>query len=206
MTARLWGKKIGMTQVFSNDKVIPVTAIDLGRWLVTNVKTKERDGYHAVQIGHVKDRYQLDAFSQDWLKKQNVYFDFIKEMHVPDESAEYVVGKPARVLDLIAQGDNVDVTGTTKGHGFAGGVRRHGFTGGLSSHGSNMGKRPGSVSSYRSQGRIIKGKRLPGHMGFVSKMVKHLEIVQIDQDAHLILVSGSVPGKNGSLLCVRKAK
>lgn len=205
MASRLWGKKIGMTQVFSNNKVIPVTAIDIAHWMVTNVKTKERDGYNAVQVGLLRDRFTESAFDNAWLMKPQKYFYFLREIEFDGDSSALQLGQPIAFNELVNSGESVDVVGTTIGRGFAGVVRRHGFKGAPASHGSNMGKRPGSSSSYRSQGRIIKGKRFPGHMGVDLQVMRNLEVVSVNKDANVVLVKGSVPGKSGSLLCIRKS-
>lgn len=203
-TTNLWGKKIGMTQLFVGDKVVPVTAIDVAHWVITNVKTKERDGYDAIQMGLPRERYTSQAFSEDWLKKLSKYFRFIREVRL-NQPMELTVGQPVPSSAIIAEGDKVDVTGTSKGCGFAGVIRRHDFNGPPGSHGSTMGKRPGAMSFMRSRGRVIKGKRLPGQMGGDHVMMRGLEVVKIEQDAKVILVKGSVPGKAGSLISVRKA-
>lgn len=205
MAARLWGKKIGMTQVFSQNKVVPVTAIDIGRWLVTNVKTKERDGYNAVQVGLIRDRFAEGTFAQEWLTQPKKYFYHLREIAFNGDSSTLVVGQNIGFSEIVTAGENVDVVGTTIGRGFAGVVKRHNFRGAPGSHGSNMGKRPGSSSSYRSQGKIIKGKRFPGHMGVDLQVMKNLQVVSVDKDANVVLVKGSVPGKSGSLLCIRKS-
>lgn len=205
MVTGLWGKKIGMTQVFSGNKVAPVTVIDFAHWFVTNVKTQERDGYQAVQVGRIKEKYAQEAFSEEWLKKPQQYFSFVREIKVDGELGDVKVGQPADFKTLVAQGDKVDVFGITKGCGFAGVVRRHGFTGARASHGSMMGRRPGSIGFMRSQGRVIKGKKLPGRMGNQKQVMKNLEIVRVEPDAQIVLVKGSVPGKAGSLVFIRKA-
>lgn len=203
-TTNLWGKKIGMTQLFVRDKVVPVTAIDVAHWFITNVKTKERDGYDAVQIGLPRERYTQKEYSADWLQKPSKFFRFVREIRLK-QPMELTVGQPVPFAALIAEGDKVDVTGTSKGCGFAGVIRRHDFNGPPGSHGSTMGKRPGAMSFMRSRGRVIKGKRLPGQMGGDHVMMRGLEVVKIEQDAKVILVKGSVPGKSGSLVAVRKA-
>ena len=206
MVAGVWGKKIGMTQVFEKNKVVPVTVIDVSYWVVTQVKTEEQDGYLAVQVGRIKDRYAKEEFSADWLKKQNKYFTFIREVKVKkDQEVSFTIGQKVDFHLLLAIGDLVDVTGVTKGAGFAGAVRRHGFTGGRGSHGSTLGKRPGSLSFMRSQGRVIKGKRLPGHMGTDTCMIKNLEVVKVYPEENLVLIKGAVPGKSGSLVFIRRA-
>jgi large subunit ribosomal protein L3 len=205
MAARLWGKKVGMTQVFSNNKVVPVTVINIGSWLVTQVKTKERDGYNAVQVALPRNRHIGTSFEQDWLVKPSKYFNHVKEITLDGDPAVVTVGQPVDFNTLVNSGEFVDVGGTTIGRGFAGVVKRHNFRGAPGSHGSDMGKRPGSSSSYRSQGRIIKGKRFPGHMGADLQVMRNLEVISVDKEANVVLVKGSVPGKIGSLLCLRKS-
>lgn len=205
MIRGLWGKKIGMTQVFSEEqKVVPVTVIDISQWFVTQVKTLKNDGYDALKMGRIKDKYATQEFSQDWLKEVNKYFSDIKEVRL-DEAADVQVGQLSDVSAILAQGDNVDVFGITKGAGFQGGVKRHGFAGGRASHGSTLGRHPGSLSFMRSRGRVIKGKKMAGHMGTERRMMKNLEVVKIEPEARVILVKGSVPGKSGSLVFVRKS-
>lgn len=205
MMTSVWGKKIGMTQLFVGDKVVPVTAIDVSNWIVTNVKTKERDGYDAVQIGLVKKRFQAKPFAPEWLKKLSEYFTVVREVEVENPSTELVMGSPVDLTTLMVQGNSVDVTGVTIGRGFQGTMKRHDFNGSPGSHGSTIGRRPGSLSFMRSRGRVIKGKRLPGHMGCKTRVMKNLEIVQFEQDARVVLVSGSIPGKSGSLVFIKKA-
>jgi large subunit ribosomal protein L3 len=205
MAARLWGKKIGMTQVFSNNKVVPVTAIDISHWIITNKKLKERDGYEALQVGLLRNRYTDIAFDKNWLTQTKKYFYFLREIAFEGDVSGMDVGQPIDFNALVNSGDYVDVAGTTIGRGFAGVIKRHNFRGAPGSHGSNMGRRPGSSSSYRSQGRIIKGKKFPGHMGVDLQVMKKLEIVSVHKDANVVLVKGSVPGKAGSLLCIRKS-
>ena len=205
MATRLWGKKVGMTQVFSNNKVIPVTAIDIGHWLITNIKTEVRDGYNAVQVGLMKDRYTDAAFNAEWLTDSGKYFYYLREISFDGDAASLQIGQPISFNEFVTAGEEVDVVGTTIGRGFAGVVKRHNFKGAPGSHGSNMGKRPGSSSSYRSQGKIIKGKRFPGHMGVDRQAMRNLEVVSINKEANVVLVKGSVPGKIGSLLCIRKS-
>ena len=205
MATRLWGKKVGMTQVFSGNKVMPVTAIDVAHWLVTNVKTKERDGYTAVQVGLLRDRYTTQTYNAEWLTQPKKYFYYLREIAFDGDITSMQVGQPIGFNELLNAGQFVDVVGTSIGRGFAGVVKRHDFAGAPGSHGSNMGKRPGSSSSYRSQGKIIKGKKFPGHMGADTQVMRNLEVVSINKDANIVLVKGSVPGKIGSLLCNRKS-
>lgn len=208
MITSVWGKKIGMTQVFSGEKAIPVTVVDISNWIITQVKTKERDGYNAVQLGCVKDKHAAAVFSDTWLKKPNVYFLYFKEIALDDnaDATAFVVGMPIDIKTVLAAGDRADVRGTSKGCGFAGVMRRYNFAGGRASHGSTMGRRPGSLSFMRSQGRVIKGKKMPGHMGTTTHMMRNLDVVQVRPEDNLILVKGAVPGKAGSLVFIRKAK
>lgn len=204
MVRNFWGKKIGMAQVFVENNVVPVTVIDTGSWYVTQVKTQKQDGYDAVQVGLVKDKFADSAFSTQWLKKSKSHFQYLREIRL-DVPCESVVGERVTYYEGLNSGDMVDVFGVTKGAGFAGVVRRHGFAGSPASHGAMMGKRPGSISFMRSRGRVIKGKRLPGHMGVNKRMAAGLEVVRVEPNSQIVLVKGSVPGKSGSLVFIRKA-
>lgn len=205
MITGIWGKKIGMTQVFSEkNQVVPVTLIDVSNWLVTQVKNKEHDGYSAVQLGCVRDEFAQEQFAPDWLKKPKKYFSVLREVTLNDDSHSLAVGQTADVGTILAQGDSVDVSGTTIGRGFQGVVKRYNFGGGRASHGDKLGRSPGSLSFMRRQGRVIKGKKMPGHMGVESCVVKNLQVVKVEPSAHVVFVKGSVPGKCGSLVFVRK--
>jgi large subunit ribosomal protein L3 len=204
MLKGIWGTKIGMTQVFSEEnKVVPVTVIDLNNWIVSQVKTKERDGYDALQIGCLRDRYAEQPFQAEWLKKKNKYFKYFREMALT-EPGSYEVGQTFDLASALTVGQKVDVFGITKGRGFQGVVKRHDFRGGTASHGPRFGRWPGSMGFMRSQGRVIKGKKLPGHMGCDQRVMKHLEVIRVVQDAKLVLIKGSVPGGAGSLVFMQK--
>jgi large subunit ribosomal protein L3 len=205
MVTGFWGKKVGMTQVFVEGKVVPVTVIDAGNWLITNIRTKDRDGYNAIQVGCLRNRYIGETFSADWLKNLKQYFYLVREVKVEGDMPEFSLGQFVDTVTSFKQGDKVDVSGMTKGCGFAGVVRRHRFAGPPGSHGSKMGNRPGSLSFMRRQGRIIKGKRMPGHMGDVWRMMRNLQVVKVDPEVGIMLVKGAVPGKAGSFLRVLKA-
>lgn len=194
-----------MTQVFANDKVVPVTAIDVAGWYVTNVKTVERDGYNALQVGKVKNRYAAEKYSKEWIKQPNQYYSFVREILLKDVTTEYIVGKAIDFSQLVQLGDKVDVRSKTIGKSFAGVVKRHRFSGPPGSHGSTMGNRPGSIGSLVKSGHVVKGKRLPGHMGCDNQMMRNLEIVMVEPETKTLLVKGSIPGKAGSLVFVRKA-
>ncbi|HSW73645.1 MAG TPA: 50S ribosomal protein L3 [Candidatus Limnocylindria bacterium] len=205
MVKGLWGKKVGMTQVFAGNKAVPVTVIDVAHWVITRIKTQEKDGYNAVQIARVRDRFIGKEFAAEWLKKPRNYFSLIREVKTQEIASDMAVGNTVNFHAQVATGEFVDVFGRTKGCGFAGVVRRHDFNGPPASHGHTMGKKTGSLSFMRSRGRVIKGKRMPGHLGNVNRVMRGLEVVKVEADAHIILVKGSVPGKSGSLVFIRKA-
>lgn len=204
MIAGSWGSKIGMTQVFAGDKVIPVTVIDTANWLVTAFKTADRDGYDAVQLGRVKKRHAHKPFTDQWLKKPRQYFGLLREVRLEKPAEGLSVGKPIALNSVFSQGQHVDVVGTTRGLGFAGVMKRHGFSGGRASHGDKTGRRPGSIGNYCAEGKVVKGKKMPGHKGNVRRTIMNLEVVGVDIEREIVLVKGAVPGKTGSTLFIRK--
>lgn len=198
------GRKIGMTQVFSvRDKIVPVTAIDLGNWIVTGFKTKERDGYDALQIGLLREKYVGATLADNWVKHKKTYFVAVREIEQPKDYAEVSLGMVIPFSAFLQVGQKVNVQGTTRGKGFQGVVKRHGFTGGRASHGPRFGRIPGSIGFMRSQGRVIKGKKLPGHLGNVQRMVRNLEVIQIEVEGNVLLVKGAIPGVAGSLVSIQ---
>lgn len=206
MVSGIWGKKIGMTQVFNKDQAIPVTVVDVGNWIVTGFKTQERDGYNAIQVGCIKKRYVDEAPHSSWIKKPKTYFTHVREIPAAQLPEGIKVGKPIDFFNQWKEGESVDVFGVSRGRGFAGVVKRHGFAGARASHGSTMGKRPGSIGNITACGRVFKGKKMPGHMGATSHVMKNLDVVEVKQDGPVILVKGSVPGHSGSLLYLRTHK
>jgi len=206
MIAGIWGKKIGMTQVFDGDAVVPVTAINIDSWVVTGSKTHERDGYEAIQVGCVRDRYLDQSFSKDWIKQSKKYFSFVREIKLKEPMPHVVVGNKVSSFAALLIGDKVDAFGLTKGCGFAGAVKRHGFRGAPASHGATMGKAPGSMGGARTTGKVMKGKKLPGHMGVQQRAARCLKVIRlIDEPSATVLIKGSVPGKGGTLIFLRKA-
>jgi large subunit ribosomal protein L3 len=202
----LIGKKVGMTQLF-NEKgdIIPVTVIEAGPCTVTEVRSKERDGYVAVQIGfgtNKESRFSRPVLGQ--FKKRNLPpARHLKEFRITDASA-YQVGQTLRAT-LFAKGEYVDVRGVTKGRGFAGVVKRYGFAAGHASHGPTHGKQPGSIGSSAYPSRVIKGKRLPGRMGGVNLTIKNLEVVGVDAEQNYVLVRGAIPGPpNGTVYILKR--
>jgi large subunit ribosomal protein L3 len=204
MIEGLWGKKIGMTQIFDESGgVIPVTAIEVGPCVITQVKTLDRDGYEALQLG-VGQKKRLNKPERGHRRKSGASSRALREVRV-DGADNY---QPGQVLkaDIFEAGQKVDVTGTSKGKGFAGTVKRHGFAGGPKTHGqSDRLRAPGAIGGAASPGRVFKGMRMAGHMGNERKTVQNLEVVRVDPERNLLLVRGSVPGVNGGLVLVRHA-
>ena len=201
----LIGKKIGMTQLFSEKgEAIPVTVIEAGPCTVTDVRTSEQNGYSAIQLGfgsNKESRYTRPVLGQ--FKKRNLPPSrFLKEFRVTDLSG-IEVGQKLTVT-MFEKGQHVDIQGVTKGRGFQGVVKRHGFVSGHASHGPTFGKQPGSIGASAYPSRVIKGKRLPGRMGGVFLTQKNLEIVAVDTEQNVVMVRGAVPGPTNGLVIVKK--
>jgi len=201
----LIGKKVGMTQVFSDaGDAIPVTIIEAGPCTVTEVRSLERDGYAAVQLGwgtNKESRFSRPVLGQ--FKKRNLPpARHLREFRV-DEPAGLEVGQSLTVA-MFEKGTHVDVQGVTKGRGFQGVVKRHGFVAGHASHGPTHGKQPGSIGASAFPSRVIKGKRLPGRMGGASLTIKNLEVVGVDAEQNVLLVRGAVPGPPNGLVVIKK--
>jgi len=202
------GKKIGMTQIFNEAGiVIPVTVIEVEPNVVTQVKTAEKDGYTAVQLGYetVREKLSNKPLKGHFEKAGTTPKRKIKEFRL-DSVTEYTVGQELTV-ETFQIGDAVDITGTSKGKGFQGVIKRHGQSRGPMAHGSRYHRRPGSMGAATSPGRVFKGKKLPGHMGNVQVTVQNLEIVQVMAEKNIILVKGAVPGpKRGTLIIKQSIK
>lgn len=201
------GKKLGMTNIYNEaGKVVPVTLIEAGPCHVVQVKTKDIDGYNAIQVGFGTRREKLvNNPDKGHFKKAGVTPPrFVKELRVVD-AAPYKVGQTLEA-DLFAKGDYVDVTGTSIGRGFQGGVKRWGWSGGDAGHGSMFHRAVGSIQSGARLGRVTKGHHLPGHMGVDKVTVQNLEIIDVDKANNLILVKGNVPGHKNSYLVVKEAR
>ena len=201
------GKKLGMTNVYDEaGRVVPVTLIEAGPCHVMQVKTKDSDGYNAIQVGFGTKRESLVSNpDKGRFKKAGVApARFVKEIRVVD-AAQYKVGQSLEA-DLFAKGDYVDVTGTSIGKGFQGGVRRWGWGGGPGGHGSMFHRAVGSIQSGARLGRVTKGHHLPGHMGVDKITVQNLEIIDVDKANNLILIKGNVPGHKNSYLIVKEAR
>lgn len=204
----LWGKKVGMTEVFKDDLALPVTVVDTSGWFVLQIKTSEGDGYDAIKVGCLRKRHQGKEFDFQWLKNLSKNFQYVRELSVKELSDDVKVGSSADLNKVtFEEGTSVDVVGTSKGCGFAGVIKRHNFSGGPASHGGKSTlRKPGSIGFFTSQGKVIKGKKMAGHMGNTRKTVKGLKVIKVDSDANAVFVKGAIPGKSGSLVFVRKYK
>ena len=196
------GKKIGMTQVFAEDgKVIPVTVIQAGPCVVTQIKTKATDGYEAVQLGYGEVKRRNKPMSGHM--KASRLSRYLREVEA-DDASEFQVGQTIGV-DIFEPGEFVDIIGRSKGRGFAGVVKRWGFAGGPRTHGqSDRTRAPGSIGGGTTPGRVFKGLKMAGHMGNRRITVKGLEIVKVDLDRNLLVVKGGVPGAPNGLLQIRR--
>jgi large subunit ribosomal protein L3 len=198
------GKKLGMSQVFDDRGLAhPVTVLELGPCVVTQIRTPERDGYSALQLGFGLDK-RLNRPERGHRQASGFMSRTLREVSV-DDASEYEVGQVVKA-DTFAEGDLVDVIGTSKGRGFQGGVKRHGFRGGPKTHGqSDRLRAPGSIGSSATPGRVFKGMRMAGRMGNDRVTVQNLTVLRVDPERNLLLVKGSVPGANDGVVIVRRA-
>ena len=197
------GKKIGMSQVFQEDgKVEAVTAVEAGPCCVVQVKTEEKEGYNAVQLGFGEAK-RVSSPQKGHLKDLGKY-RYLREFRV-DDTAELSVGDKVDV-SMLEAGDLVDITGVSKSKGFAGVVKRHHFAGGPKTHGqSDRHRAPGSIGATTTPGRVFKGTRMAGHMGADQVTALHLEVVRADPERNLLLVKGAIPGSKNGLLLIKKS-
>lgn len=204
MIQAMVGKKLGMTQVFDESGVVfPATVIECGPNVVTQIKTDEKDGYDAVQLGFGLDS-RLNRPEQGHRKASGFQSRDLREVKA-DTYDDLEVGQVFKA-DVFKPGQMVDVTGTSKGRGFQGGVKRHGFAGGPKTHGqSDRLRAPGSIGSSATPGRVFKGTRMAGRMGNDRVTVLSLEVLRVDPERNLLVVKGSVPGHNDSLVIIRNA-
>ncbi|MED4594343.1 50S ribosomal protein L3 [Bacillus safensis] len=205
MTKGILGRKVGMTQVFAeNGDLIPVTVVEAAANVVLQKKTVDTDGYEAIQIGFDDKREKLSNKPEKGhvAKAETAPKRFVKELRGAELDA-YEVGQEVKV-DIFANGDIVDVTGTSKGKGFQGAIKRHGQSRGPMTHGSRYHRRPGSMGPV-DPNRVFKGKLLPGRMGGEQITVQNLEIVKVDAERNLLLIKGNVPGAKKSLVTVKSA-
>ncbi len=205
MIQGLIGKKIGMTQLFTDEgTVIPVTVIKAGPCLVVQKKIKENNDYMKVQLGYVEDKKTKKVTKplQGHFEKAKIpAVGMLKEFFIDED--KFNVGDAIKV-DIFAENENVNISGITKGKGFQGVVKRWKFGGGRATHGSMFHRRPGSIGMCAYPGKVIKGKKMPGQMGGKRKFVKGLNVVKVDKEKNLLLVRGAVPGYNGNYVYIFK--
>ncbi len=221
MKKAILATKIGMTQIFKEDgTLVPVTVLEAGPCVVTQVKTVENDGYEAVQVGFVEKKERITTYDKSGRKEvahehgvgkaMKGHFDkagvsckrFVKEFRF-ENAAEYELGKEIKA-DIFAEGDKIDATAVTKGKGFQGAIRKNGQHRGPMGHGSKFHRHQGSNGSSSTPSRVFKGKGMPGHMGTEQVTVQNLEIVRIDADKNLILVKGAIPGPKKGLVTIKE--
>jgi len=207
MSPGIIGKKIGMTQVFRPDgQVVPVTVLKAGPCVVVQRKTPARDGYDAIQLGLVEFAKKLNKPASGHLKKAGVDgVKYLREFLLKPGMGDPKLGDKI-LVDQFKPAEKVDVTGVSKGRGFAGTVKRYHFGGGDNTHGSMHHRAPGSIGASSYPSRVFPGQRMSGHMGDEQVTVRNLEVVDIDLEDNLLLVKGAVPGPNGGYVIVRQAK
>lgn len=206
MKKAILGTKIGMTQIFDADgKIVPVTVILAGPCTVVQKKTVETDGYDAVQVGYgeVKEKNLNKPQKGHFAKADTAAKKYLREFRLDDVSA-LNVGDEIKA-DVFEAGEKIDVTGTSKGKGFAGPMKRWGLHRGPMSHGSGYHRGSGSMGACSAPGRVMKGKKLPGHMGVDKVTVQNLEVVKVNAEENIILVKGAVPGVKGGLITIKNS-
>lgn len=200
------GRKLGMTQVFAEDgRLVPVTVIEAGPMVVTQIKNKETDGYEAVQVafGEVKEKRVNKPLRGHFAKAGVGFKKFVREFKVEDLSA-YSLAQEIKV-DVFEAGEKVDAIGTSKGKGFQGPIKRHNQSRGPMTHGSRYHRGPGSMGAASDPSRVFKGKKLAGHMGAERVTIQNLEVCKVDVEKNLILIKGAVPGPKKGLVVIKKA-
>lgn len=203
MTKFMLGKKAGMTQLFDENGIaIPATVIDCGPVVVIQNKKPETDGYKAVKVGYGSiasrkvNRPDKGQYAKAGIEPRKLMREF-------DTDADFELGQEIRVSDMFALGDRVDISGVSRGKGFAGTVKRYDQSGGPESHGSMYHRRVGSMGSNTTPARVFKGKRLPGHMGAVNVTVQNLDVVMVDGERNILVIRGAVPGPKGGVVEIR---
>lgn len=208
MHTGLLGRKLGMTTVFSpSGEQVPVTVLEVGPCVVTQIKTDANDGYNAIQVGFLDKKVARTKkpLLGHFKKSGGRAFRFVREFAV-DDPASYALGQTMTLDDTFKIGQSVEVSGVSKGRGFSGVVRRWGFKGGAESHGSMFHRAPGSIGSSAYPSRVIKGRKMPGHLGCRRTTVKGLTVVDIRSSQNVLLVKGAVPGSNRGVVEVRRSK
>lgn len=203
----IMGKKIGMTQIFDeNGVMIPVTVVEAGPVVVTQIKTEETDGYNAVQVGfgEVKEKHVNKPMKGHFAKAGVALKKHVKELTPEDGIENYSLAQEIKV-DIFEAGEKIDVTGISKGKGFQGSIKRHGQSRGPETHGSHYHRAPGSMGSASDPSKVRKGKKLPGHMGHVRVTIQNLEVARVDAEKNLILIKGAIPGPKKGLVVIKTA-
>ncbi len=199
------GKKVGMTQIFTEEGIaIPVTVVEAGPCSVIQKKTVETDGYNSIQVGYsdVSEKRINKPLNGQFAKAKVSPKKFLREFRL-DDCEKYEVGQEIKVEDMFQDGDKIDVSGISKGKGFQGTVKRHGTGRGKETHGSHYHRGPGSMGGCSDPSKVFKGKKLPGHMGSEKVTVQNLNIVKVDAQRGLLLVKGAIPGPKGGLLVIK---
>lgn len=205
MRKGLIGRKLGMTQVFTEDgAAMPATVIEVEPSVVIQKKTVQREGYDAVQIGcsRVKQKHVTKPLQGHFQKADKGFFRVLRELR--GDVSGFELGQEVRV-DVFKPGDYVDITGTSKGKGFAGVIKRHGFSGGRATHGSMFHRAPGSIGASAEPSRVFKGRKLPGQMGCEKNTVQNMQILVVRPEDNAILVKGSIPGGKQGVVLIRQA-
>lgn len=206
MAKAIIGKKVGMTQVFNEDgSVVPVTVVLAGPCVVTEVRTEEKDGYSAIQLGfeEIVKESKVNKPMAGYFKKQGVKpMKFLKEFR--GAAGEISVGQQVDV-NIFEEGDLVDVQGTSIGKGFQGVVKRHNFSGGPSAHGSHFHREPGAIGMHEFPGETMKGKKMPGRMGGKNVTVQNLSVVKVIPETNLLLLKGAIPGHENGIVYIKQA-
>ncbi|NVM23880.1 MAG: 50S ribosomal protein L3 [Desulfobacterales bacterium] len=203
----LLGRKLGMSSFFSPDgEQVPVTVLEVGPCVVTQIKTRETDGYDALQVGFLeKNLTRVNKPLQGHFKKNNGNaYTFVREI-VVDDPSEYTLGQTLTV-EMFHAGELVEVSGISKGRGFAGVIKRWGFHGGGKTHGSMFHRAPGSIGASATPAKVTKGRKMPGHYGNQRTTVRNLQVVDIRPEQNIMIVKGAVPGSKTGLIEVRKPK
>lgn len=203
----IMGKKIGMTQIFDeNGVMIPVTVVEAGPVVVTQIKTEETDGYNAVQVGfgEVKEKHVNKPMKGHFAKADVALKKHVKELRPEDGVENYSLAQEIKV-DIFEVGEKIDVTGISKGKGFQGSIKRHGQSRGPETHGSHYHRAPGSMGSASDPSKVRKGKKLPGHMGHTRVTIQNLEVARVDAEKNLILIKGAIPGPKKGLVVIKTA-
>ncbi len=205
MAKGLIGKKLGMTQVFvDNDRLVPVTVVEAGPCVVTQIRTKDRDGYSAVQLGFgdiSKDKLNKPQAGHFKSAKTDDGKKHMAEITIENEE-DFELGQTL-TADSFEEGEKAVITGVSKGKGFQGVIKRWGFSGGPGGHGSHFHRSPGAIGACATPSKVMKGKKLPGRLGNDRVTVKNLEIVKVDADKNILLIKGCVPGARGGLLLIK---